>query len=413
MKELLSDSTFIKDLETLSINCKKKPIVLFFGRDNFSDNTKYLFLACQRSNPNFEYIWCCWNDKLHESLVERGLPTILLTKDHLKHIKLLLRASFAVFCQNPFTEVRGNMYLLSALAGAKKIQLWHGISLKHLHLSNIENVDLADSEKRTFPVSACVGDFVASTARQFDQYWLDVFGKKQILRVGMTRNEVIFRKPDRFELIHAVFDDKILDVFRRPNKKILVAPTWQKNKFNWLYSPEFLEKLEVFGEQHDVDFFVKPHPWTPYIIINQLNKFEKEFKKYNRIFNISAEIDIYPWLNRFSAMISDYSSIMFDFLLTRKPTLALTIPDEERYMNEPDYSLIPDLSGIYFFGEGDFEDTLNASLQDHSKIDQQEQLISRLFESDPTSSCADLIRFIESEISIEKKREPVVRMLSS
>ena len=62
------DPALYFEFEHLSRKVEKKPIVLFFGRKTFSDNTKYLFLACVRANPNFQVMWCTWDKNLHDSL---------------------------------------------------------------------------------------------------------------------------------------------------------------------------------------------------------------------------------------------------------------------------------------------------------------------------------------------------------
>src|SRR5205085_105156 len=48
----------------LSQRTLKRPLVLFFGRPTFADNTKYLYLAALKANTGCEVIWCGFNKPL-------------------------------------------------------------------------------------------------------------------------------------------------------------------------------------------------------------------------------------------------------------------------------------------------------------------------------------------------------------
>jgi CDP-glycerol glycerophosphotransferase len=47
--------------------------------------------------------------------------------------------------------------------------------------------------------------------------------------------------------------------------------------------------------------------------------------KAEGLYLLDPGTDVYPWLNRFDALVTDYSSIMFDFLLTGRPVLRLRL----------------------------------------------------------------------------------------
>ena len=49
-------------------------------------------------------------------------------------LHLLLHAAVALFCVNPHESLRGSVALNACLDGAKKIQLWHSVSVKQLSL---------------------------------------------------------------------------------------------------------------------------------------------------------------------------------------------------------------------------------------------------------------------------------------
>jgi CDP-glycerol glycerophosphotransferase (TagB/SpsB family) len=390
----LSDLSLYDEFKFLSEKTSKKRLVLFFGRSTFSDNTKYTFLACQRANPSFEVIWCTAEKTLHDKLVNHGLPSFLVTENWRNTVTLFLEAACAVYCENPYAALWSLPILRGSLSGATQIQLWHGISVKHLDLMLIphDGFNILSTSFRSNLVSACQIDFLASSSSHLDNFWVKAFGVSTLLRIGQARNEVFFRDAYHHELIDAIFTPQEEDVFQSNRIKVLVAPTWQRTNETWINTANFLAKLNDIGKKEGIDFYIKQHPFTL-----KVNQNSNTTTKLKHVHILDAGFDIYPWLRFFGAVISDYSSIMFDFLATGKPTLSLDMGDNTKPY-EPDFKLIPTKSGLYEFNKYNFEDVLLSALKLHPKKDDQIQMIEMLYETDPTKTNDMLIDFITAEV---------------
>ncbi len=391
----LKNPALYHDFKTLSEKSTKKQLVLFFGRNTFSDNSKYLFLACRRLNPNFNVVWCTAQKDLHDRLIKHGLPSFYVPEDWRNTVNLFLEAACVVYCENPYSALWDFPVLRGCLHGATKIQLWHGISVKHLDLMLIQHQDfnILSTNFRENLISAIEIDYLTSSSAFFDPFWIKSFGVSQLLRVGQARNEVLFRDAFDLELIDSIFTEELESVFSSTSIKILVAPTWQINKDTWLSSENFFKKIEDIGERENIDFYIKLHP---FVILDDNS--EDEFKKnYKRVHKLNSGFDVYPWMKFFAAIISDYSSIMFDFLMTGKPTMSLVINDGRRTF-EPDFSLLPSISGLYQFTPENFDEILFATLKFHAKHADQQIMISQIFETDPKTTNQTLISFLEKEV---------------
>ena len=60
-------------LSAISKRVKKRPKVLFFGRNTFADNTKYLYLKAVAEKREYEVEWCTTDGELAASLKNAGL----------------------------------------------------------------------------------------------------------------------------------------------------------------------------------------------------------------------------------------------------------------------------------------------------------------------------------------------------
>jgi CDP-glycerol glycerophosphotransferase len=168
-----------------------------------------------------------------------------------------------------------------------------------------------------------------------------------------------------------------------------VVPTWQRGKWTELTGSTFLAHAVKFAREHKANIFFKAHP----TYFGHWQQKEQEVEGLNLI---DPGLDVYPWMARFSALVTDYSSIMFDFLLTGKPVLALDLEAGAHQSYEPDYSLVP---------EGDFRitystETINTKLKralfDDKSKDTRLAYARRVFESDPLAASDDLLQLIDT-----------------
>lgn len=87
--------------------------------------------------------------------------------------------------------------------------------------------------------------------------------------------------------------------------------------------PDF-ESLEQVCKQTNTLFLIKAHILT---------KFSTDLSKFGHVMQIDSNIDVYPMLPYTSALISDYSSIIFDYSLLNKKIMFYTF-DKEEYLSK-------------------------------------------------------------------------------
>lgn len=377
-----------RELDELSHKVRKRPLVLFFGRSTFSDNTKYLFLEAVNSASDYDVQWCTWSETLAAQLRAHDLPCLLLGDDQAVTIRELLQCSVAVFCENMLSAFIANPALAGALAGAQKIQLWHGISVKHLDLMMIPFANVGEHAFRRSLKLASRPDMFLSTASCLDSFWAMAFGSTQLIRAGQPRNAVIVREATPQERIGADLPPAQADAMHDPAvRRVLVTPTWKRGQGLFTSSPEFHRRLATWAARRNAVVFVKPHPF--------MTAAERPANVPGRLYALDAGTDIYPWLSRFDALITDYSSIMFDFLFTGKPIFTFDASTQVSYEFEPDWSLIPDTPFRYEFTADNLEQVLDASIDAHPLASSQRELCSQLYETDPLDASAQLLRVID------------------
>jgi CDP-glycerol glycerophosphotransferase len=376
-----------RDLQELSLRVFKRPLVLFFGRATFSDNTKYLYLDTVRAARDYDVLWCASTPALARELHAHGLPCLDMTADLKATVRTLLHCSVAVLCENLLSTFGGNVALAGALAGAQKIQLWHGISVKHLDLMLLPFANVLDQTFRRTIMLASRPDYFLSTAASLDVFWAQAFGATQVIRAGQPRNAVVRRDATPHEMIGAALPSDQMVAMQNPAvRRVLVTPTWKRGQGLFTASAEFHKRLAAWAARTNTVIFVKPHPF--------MSAAEIPANIPGRLYFLAAGLDIYPWLSRFDALLTDYSSIMFDFLLTGKPIFTFDSLTQVVYGFEPDWSLIPDTPFRYVFDASNMEQVLDAHLDAHPLHATQQVLCDQLFETNPLEASDVLIRVI-------------------
>jgi CDP-glycerol glycerophosphotransferase len=376
------------DVSALSKRVKKRPVVLFFGRPTFSDNTKYLYLAALARERNYEVYWCTPYDGLASQLDEAGLPCLHLQANVDLSIDTLLHAAVAVFCINPNESLGASPVLNACLDGATKLQLWHGVSVKRLSLQLIQFLGLRDVNLRQPWEFSSRADHVLSTSSRLDGFWREVFGCRSMVRAGYPRNEVLRRPASADELIGSRLDDETLRALESGKRqKLLMVPTWQRGHPTFLSEEACLVRLLRHARARGFDLFIKEHPM-------RANPAAAGGKRAEGLYLLPGGLDVYPWLNRFDALITDYSSLMFDFMLTGKPVMRLDLAPGEHQNFEPDYSLIPPGEFAHVYSPDTLEQTIDAALGRDGLHAEREAMAAQLFETDPLAASDRLLALI-------------------
>ncbi len=184
--------------------------------------------------------------------------------------------------------------------------MWHGIPLKDVRIA-MENYDY-------FPK---YNDYFVSTSDYMKKIFSKIFLANNFLITGYPRNDIFFRQEDHLDFINVNLDlyNEILK--RKENQKIvLITPSLSLGYTGTDMVLSFLDldKINKFGKKYDIHFILKLHP--------SMDNFSNLLDGYYENITIyPPKFDLYPLLKHVDCLITDYSSIFFDFLLLDKPII--------------------------------------------------------------------------------------------
>jgi CDP-glycerol glycerophosphotransferase (TagB/SpsB family) len=204
--------------------------------------------------------------------------------------------------------------------GAFKVSLWHGSPLKTIDrdITVKNNAFYLGNHtwglKRYFvrmimPEWFVVADLMIATSEKVKGYFNSAFGCETIEVTGYPRNDII-TNPTLYAK-HLIFEQNIIESITT-KKTILYAPTFRDtNRFD-RKTPIEWERLNDLLKKNDTTFLIKLHRHDYSMAMKD---------KCSHIRVLDNESDIYPLFSKVDLLITDYSSIFFDFLLTDKPVL--------------------------------------------------------------------------------------------
>ncbi|WP_026830159.1 CDP-glycerol glycerophosphotransferase family protein [Exiguobacterium antarcticum] len=299
----------------------------FLGR-GYSDNPKALYLKLREQHPELKLVWIFAKEPTAD--VKASCPDWVL-RNSPKYYYCMARARYWIFnTRQPLSlkKRRTTTYL----------QTWHGTPLKRLGL-DMEEVHMAgtttEQYKKNFYQQAQEWDYLLSPNTYSSEIFKRAFGfSGTLLESGYPRNDLLYA-PDRDQQAETI--KRKLDV--PANKKvILYAPTWRDDEFvtKGQYRFNLQLDLQQMQERLGQDYIVllRMH----YLIAEHLDLdayagFAYDVSSYGDIAELYLISDL---------LITDYSSVFFDYAHLNRPMLFFTY-DLERYASV--------LRGFYF----DFE----------------------------------------------------------
>ncbi len=289
---------------------------------HFSDNSKYLFLYTSKNTDKIKSVYISKNKDVVNQLKINGYLVENLYS--YSGIKTVITAKKA-FINHSVRDIHPLL-----LGGAEIIQLWHGTPLKKIGYDADWISDSVKSKIKCgirrivyffFPYmySSRWFDKVIASSDEIADTFQTAFRitNKKIEVIGQPRNDCL---DHNYELDNTIFPEiEYLDKLKNKFDSVIAwlpthRATMNKSIIDLMDDHNFdIVKYDKFLTQNKIALIIKPH-------FLEKDKLADRMKNSGNII-VYDFVDPYPLLKYTDILITDYSSVYFDFLLLDHPII--------------------------------------------------------------------------------------------
>lgn len=270
-----------------------------------------------------------------------------------KYVKLLASAKYMIndaTFPNYYIKKKGQVY----------INTWHGTPLKNMGKNNV-NDGFGNVQKNFVCADYLLYPNNFTKEVMIRDYMLENISSGYIVLGGYPRNEVFFNNNAR---------NQLREKLNLSNKKIYAyMPTWRGtvnnigNFKNDTYLMFYLYELDKLLHDDEV-LYLNIHPLAKHA------KNDYELKTLKHIKKFPTNYETYDFLNIADVLVTDYSSVFFDFACTRKKIILFPYDKEEYLADRGTYFSMDELP----FPQVYDIPSLIAELRSEKKYDDEEFL---------------------------------------
>lgn len=336
-----------------------KNIWLFGGHNGvlYDDNSKVFYEYLLDNKLNIEAYWIVDS----KSKIKDKIKGKYLEKDTLKSYVYFFRSKVCVFSHSISGDIARYIHLVPFVKKEykkiKKIYVSHGIE----GMKKIKNYKNGKNKTQLSNSMISSYDLIIS-ANQFDKNikindWK--INKNKIKVIGMPRF------------------DKLEDKQDINNKSILYIPTWRE----WIYfnendfeNSQYYKKINSLLKNEKLIKIIEKEKIILKIYLHHyMHKYIKQFSKEKFSKNIkilSQEVNVQNELITNSLMITDYSSVAYDFFYQNKPIIFYQFDLEEYLEKRGSYiNLKKDLFGEKSYDEIDCVNKIEKYINNNFKLE--------------------------------------------
>lgn len=268
--------------------------------------------------------------------------------------------------------------------GQKYLQTWHGTPWKTLGRSMKGELSTIQGAQHNFIQASHLlfpNEFTRDAIMR-DYVLEDIFTGKVILH-GYPRNSVFCDSEKAAEIKKLCGDEGI--------STLAYMPTWRGQDNKNIETDAYIE--ETLGMLRDMDAALSDDQKL-YVNLHPIVQSDIDLDGFSHIQAFPADVEKYDFINSVDTLITDYSSIFFDYSITGKPIILFTY-DYDNYASE---------RGMYFgieelpFARADDMDELTEMLRSRSyeKLDYSgcREYRDRFVRYDTVTAASDLMRYM-------------------
>ncbi len=295
------------------VNKKKITISSFYGR-GYGDNAKYIVEKLLASEKKFRIVWLVNNEEEKKTL-PRGVEACNINTFQCVY-HLMTSKIWIDNCRKFFIMLKRKKQFY--------IQTWHGFALKRIEKDAITKLaddyeKIARRDSKNIDCVISCSSFMTNIYR--NAFWYD----GDIIEIGAPRNDILLR--DCCQAREKVCQYFGLDISK---KIVLYAPTFRADRKMEAYAINYDRIREACNKRFGGEFvfITRMHP--------NIAVQSQDLKWSDNVINGSFYPDMQELMATADVMITDYSSVMFDYALTGKPCFQFAT-DIDEYKNDRDF----------------------------------------------------------------------------
>ncbi|MDT0602799.1 CDP-glycerol glycerophosphotransferase family protein [Thalassotalea castellviae] len=299
---------------------RNSKIWVFGSAYGFEGNSKYLYCYTVEHTPDIRAIWIAGSREDSRNICSKGAEAYY--RWSIQGIWLAFRSKYWFFnvCSSDVNYV--------ASGGAWLVNLWHGVPLKKIHY-DVESFSNANRYKKLSyiirkvflytPDDEVYENLVSTSKHVSDMSFSSALRvpAEQCLNFGYPRLDPLFWDQEysaKWQMRWSSIDEqKFIKKVKTYDKAFIFMPTWRD------HAPHFIKEqhwdfigLDKKLAKKNTILILKLHPLTPLSLV-------KSVQDCSNIELLDSGKDVYCILPHTHGLITDYSSIMFDYALLDRP----------------------------------------------------------------------------------------------
>lgn len=300
-------------------------------RGGFSDNSKYLFIYAAEHYPDIQVCWLSLNRQTVQRVRALGLPAYWVLSP--------IGAWKALRAKYWFVNSYASDIMFCLSGGATIVNLWHGVGLKRCEFNIHDGVLAERFVKQTFkerfyhPESFRRPDWLVSSTEFQSTMFATAFRipLEKCLNVGYPRNGILLQPKEQVRAFVQKYEPQataqLIDRMAQFDKVYIYMPTWRDSQKNIFAQQMDLCQLSDILKKQNALLLLKPHPNT---IVDAIQQFDN-------VLLVDRTVDVYSIMPFTDVLITDYSSVLYDYILMPDKDVILYLYDYDEYVRERDF----------------------------------------------------------------------------